>query len=272
MLKNVKIIESENNMLFIFETVDGYKIESVLAKKPMCLCVSTHVGCEIGCVFCASGKNGCVRPLHFEEVLEQVNYVYGIYGKLNDVHFGGIGEPLNNLKNILCVKRQLEENVNSFSITTSIPSLLLFTQILDSDFKNITISLHSMRDNTREVIMPHSLKSSILQSELRKLSYKRADFSEKISIGYIMLEGINDSNDEIMEFVDFVKELKCALFPMFYNIIDEKISLVTNELKYEQILGYLGINNIKFLKSSSSRRDATGGCGTLKVNREMIEL
>lgn len=265
-------LESESNVLFVFETVDGYKIESVLAKKPMCLCISTHVGCNIGCVFCASCKKGCVRNLNVDELLAQVKYVHNMYGKLNDVHFGGIGEPLNNLDYVVAAKAMLGEVTKTFSITTSIPNTESFERINMAEFDSITVSLHSMRDETRKTIMPNSLSAKLLIQYLRKFSKSNQTFGSKVTIGYLMLDGINDSDDEIREFINLAKELDCTLFPMYYNKIDDNIRLRTNEEKYNQTIEFLKANDIKFSKSSSSRRDAIGGCGTLRLNREIRQF
>lgn len=265
-------LESESNVLFIFETVDGYKIESVLAKKPMCLCISTHVGCNVGCIFCASCKKGCMRNLGVDELLAQVRYVYNMYGKLNDIHFGGIGEPLNNLDYVIAAKAMLGEVTKTFSITTSIPDTELFERISMTDFDSITVSLHSTRDKTRKNIMPNSLSAKLLIQYLQGLSKSDPSFANKVTLGFLMLEGINDSDDEIREFINLAKELNCTLFPMYYNKIDDNITLKTNEEKYNRTIEFLKANGIKFSRSSSSRRDAIGGCGTLRLNREVRQF
>lgn len=271
-MKLLESLESESNVLFIFETIDGYKIESVLAKKPMCLCISTHVGCNVGCVFCASCKKGCVRSLSVDELIAQVRHVHNIYKNLNDIHFGGIGEPLNNLEHVIVAKALLGEVTKTFSITTSIPDVELFERIHTADFYSITVSLHSMRDKTRKIIMPNSLPARLLVRYLQEFRKSNPSFGDKVTIGYLMLEGINDSDDEIREFIDLARELNCTLFPMYYNKIDENVRLKTDDEKYNTTIEFLKVNDIKFSKSSSSRRDAVGGCGTLRLNREIRQF
>ncbi len=267
----LKSIESERNILFIFETKDGYKIEAVLAKKPVCLCISTHVGCKIDCVFCASSKKGCIRALTLDELVEQVNCVYEKQGKLNDVHFGGIGEPAINLTNVFSTMENVKDKVNTFSLTTSIPSVESFKKIVEANFSSIAVSMHSINDDTRKQIMPNALPATKVISILKEMVKEYPGLGQKLTIGYIILSGINDSDEEIREFINLAKELDCTLFPMYYNKIDENSSLHTDEKKYSEILELLKSENIKFSKSSGSRRDSIGGCGTLRVNRETKE-
>ncbi len=267
----LKSIESEHNILFIFETKDGYKIEAVLAKKPGCLCISTHVGCKIDCIFCASSKKGCIRALTLDELVEQINCVYEKQGKLNDVHFGGIGEPANNLSNVFSAMEKVKDKVNTFSLTTSIPSIESFKKIVEANFSGIAVSMHSVNNDTRKQIMPNALPATNVIDILKKMVKEYPDLSQKLTMGYIVLSGINDSDEEIREFVNLSKMLNCTLFPMYYNKIEENSFLRTDEKKYSEILELLKSENVKFSKSSGSRRDSIGGCGTLRVNRETKE-
>jgi 23S rRNA (adenine2503-C2)-methyltransferase len=264
-------LESEHNILYIFETDDGYKIESVLAKSAECLCVSTHVGCNIGCTFCASCKKGYYRDLNESEILFQAEHVYNERKFLQDLHIGGIGEPLNNFDNVLSTIEKVKDRIHSFSISTSVPSIEKLDRALNFDFSRITISLHGITEEVRKKLIPNSIQLEKILEYLREKLQQIPGLKDKIYLGYLLLEGVNDSKADIDQLISVVQKLNVSIFLMYCNKISDDSILHTDDNRFSEVMTLLKEKNINFSKSSPSRKDKIGGCGTLRINRSNIE-
>jgi 23S rRNA (adenine2503-C2)-methyltransferase len=264
-------LESEHNILYIFETDDGHKIEAVLAKSADCLCVSTHVGCDVGCAFCASCKRGFYRNLSENEVLFQVEHVYSERKFLQDLHFGGIGEPLNNFDCVLSTIEKVKDRIGSFSISTSVPSIEKLDKALNTDFSRITISVHGITKEVRKKLIPNSVELGSILDYLGEKLQQVPTLKEKIYLGYLLLEGVNDSEAEIEKLMSVVQKLQVSVFLMYCNRISDDSTLHTNDSRFIEVMSLLKEKNINFSKSSSSRKDKIGGCGTLRLNRNLVD-
>jgi len=219
-LKLVREQVSKNNdtVKALFELADGNKIESVLMMHPdrNTVCVSSQVGCPVGCTFCATGAMGFKRNLTSREIVDQVlwwaRYVGACHGmplrgggqpannpqRINNIVFMGMGEPMMNLENVaeaIVVLTDKERfGIGKRKITVSTSGYIANLDKLLKKFPHIglAISLHAPTQELREKIMPTAAKNNPLE----KLIDLVADYSRKtkrrVSFEYILIEKVND--------------------------------------------------------------------------------
>ncbi len=215
--------DQEGTRKFLIELKDGKRIEAVLIpeKHHYTFCISTQVGCALGCKFCATGKMGFSRDLSSGEILSQVlilkKEIKEYTGKLNLV-FMGMGEPLLNYENL---KKALEiitagkgMAISPRNITVSTAGILKGIQRLEADFPRIkvSLSLNAPDARLREELMPISRKEQ-LSGILGYLRQTRRKY--RITFEYVLLRGINDSLADAKKLAAMVKGIpgKINLIP-----------------------------------------------------------
>jgi len=234
-LKIVKILvdEKDETTKFLFELKDGERIETVLMKfnYGYSVCVSTEVGCNMGCKFCASGLLKKKRDLTSGEILLQILEVNKYLlenkkDKISNIVVMGIGEPFDNYENL---KKALEilidhnaMGIGARHITVSTCGLANKIVQFGKDFPqvNLAISLHASNDKVRDSIMPVNKAFNIakLFSELKKYS---EIVNRKITFEYLLLKDVNDSDENAYELVKLLKNFTCLLNIIKYNGISE---------------------------------------------------
>jgi 23S rRNA (adenine2503-C2)-methyltransferase len=198
---------------FLFETEDGNKIETVLISEDGrdTICVSTQVGCNVGCEFCATGKMGFSKNLKPGEIVDQVYNVWKITGvKPSNLVYMGMGEPFlnydNMLKSLLILTSKHGINLSSRKITVSTVGFKnkikkFADDLMHSENKSIknvklALSLHSTDNGIREAIIPTSKKNTL--SEIyEELIYFYRTTGNKITYEYIFFEGLNDTENDV---------------------------------------------------------------------------
>ncbi|GAB6064962.1 radical SAM protein [Aquifex pyrophilus] len=260
-----EVLRSELNTLFLFELEDRYTVESVFYRGDT-LCVSTQVGCGIRCPFCASGKNGLIRNLTADEIFGQYELLKKKY-PIRKIAVAGIGEPLMNWKNVREAFFKFKERGLKVSFyTTGFPTKHL-KELLHLPHSGLTISLHATDEKLRKLLIPHggSLKELIntLKEELPKLSKRKRN---KVSLAYLLLKGVNDSERALRELAGIARELGVGITLLYYNKTFNEFRPVSPE-EYEKAFLLLRSYGIRVTLSTRFRRDKLGGCGTLVVNR-----
>ncbi|MEI6127646.1 MAG: 23S rRNA (adenine(2503)-C(2))-methyltransferase RlmN [Pseudomonadota bacterium] len=211
---------------FLFKTADGYGIESVLIpeKNHHTLCISTQIGCPLQCRFCFTGRHGLVRSLSAAEILNQVSAVIkeeNFDGRLPNIVFMGMGEPLANYENaIKSIKTLLSPWAFNFShrkITLSTAGLINRMQQLGHDVPiNLAISLNAPNDTIRNFLMPINKQFPI--HDLINAAKKFPLASRKrITFEYILIKGINDSPDNARELARLLKNINCKINLIPFN-------------------------------------------------------
>lgn len=215
-------ISGDGSVKFGFHLVDGKIIESVLIpeEERVTLCVSSQVGCAMGCSFCLTGKMGFARNLRPAEVVNQVCGVRDWLiehnrGRLTNLVFMGMGEPLANLDNLLTALSILTEqrglDFASRRITVStcglVPQMLEFGRLTDV---NLAVSLHATDDETRSLLMPINKKYpiSMLLEACRKFNMKKR---QRIMFEYTLLENINDSMAAAEKLALLLRGIPCKI-------------------------------------------------------------
>ena len=266
-----KVIESELNLLYIFRTDDNRFIETVFSKERHNCCISSQIGCNVSCDFCASGKNGFIRNLSEKEILFQIDYVIRTHPIVNYIHFAGIGEPLYNID---IINRVLDnfggKSHYKIQLTTTVPNINNIEKLNKNSISSIVLSIHSLNYIVRKKLIPNSISPTDI---LNFISSIKNAYSCKFYIGYLLLSGINDSTDDIDYLVSSAQKYDLPIFLMYYNkinfSIEDTINFSTNEERFKYVQNILRNRNIVFSVSSLSRKNPIGGCGTLLVNRNI---
>ena len=261
---------------YLFELSDGNLIESVLMYHDygISICVSSQVGCNMGCAFCESGRLKKVRNLEAYEVVQQLLLIEeDIKERISHVVIMGIGEPFDNYDNIMNFIRIINEpkgiDIGARHITVStcgvVPKIRQFTQ--DFSQVNLAISLHAPNDLIRNKIMPISkaYKLDELMNSIKDYIYIT---NRRVTFEYIMLENINDSTECAKELSHLLKNLNCYVNLIPYN---ETENIGFKRTKKMQILAFYDILkkngiNVTIRKEFGSKVDAA--CGQLRANQK----
>ena len=226
---------------FLFELKDGNKIEAVLMKHDYgnSLCVSSQVGCNMGCKFCESGRLKKVRNLETYEIVEQILLIQKYINKrMNSIVMMGIGEPFDNYNNIInfikIVNDQKGLAIGSRHITVStcglIPKIKEFSNLELQ--VNLAISLHGATNEVRNKIMPVN-KVYNIEALIDTIKEYIAKTNRRVTIEYVMLNMINDTENDAINLANLLKGL---------NV-------------YVNLIPYNETKNIGFKKSSKDRID-----------------
>ncbi len=265
-LNLIKIIKDELNSLLEIQTKDGFTIEAVHYRKT--LCISSQVGCSIKCSFCASGLNGLIRNLSFEEILNQYEIALTKGFEIENIAFAGIGEPLLNWEN---VKKSFEyfksKGLKVSFYTTGFP-ISNFQEILKINHDGLNLSLHSVIEEKRKYFIPNSHTISqllnILESHLKTLSKRK---KKLYNLAYLLIYNENDSEEEILKLGNIAKKLGIGISLLKYNEISHFPFKTTPDEVYEKAFLILRDMGVKVTLSNRYRTRKIGGCGTLMVNR-----
>lgn len=224
-LKLVKVQKDVDVRKYLFELYDGNKIEAVLMKHDYgnSLCVSSQVGCNMGCKFCESGRLKKVRNLSaFEIVLQILAVEEDLKERVSHVVLMGIGEPFDNYDNIMKFIRIINDpkgiNIGIRHITVStcglVPKIKEFANF--STQVNLAISLHAPNNEIRDKIMPIN-KAYKVEDIIEVVKYYIEKTNRKVTFEYILLNGINDSSACALELASLLKGLNCYVNLIPYN-------------------------------------------------------
>ena len=228
-LTDIKIkerqISSDKPIKYLLEYTDGNVAECVLMRfdnRPnLTACVSSQIGCPVGCVFCATGKNGFIRNLTSREIVEQIMIMQRDTGlRISNVVFMGQGEPLLNLDNVLEAINFINEvvgiGIRRMTLSTSgiIPGLRRLKEI---DFQaTVALSLHAPNHEIREKIMPIEKKYNI-NDVIEELKDLVNTTGRRATIEYTIIKGVNDSLEQAKEILKLLKGLHCNINIIPYN-------------------------------------------------------
>lgn len=273
-------ISSDKTIKVAFELSDGYLIEGVLipTENRATACISSQVGCNLGCEFCATGKLGLKRNLTADEIYQQVVEIMNLadekYGlSLTNIVLMGMGEPLLNYDNVLQAMEMVSsENGLGMSpqrITLSTVGLpRMIKKLADDQVKfNLAVSLHSANNKKRNEFMPVNRKND-LDALRDSLIYFNQKTGQRITFEYLLMDGINDSLKDVKEFAEY-----CKSFPVKINIIeynstsDKQFKKSTNE-NFDAFVTFLKSRNLVVNVRRSRGQDIDAACGQLAGKKE----
>jgi len=278
-LLNKKTSLADSSMKLLFGLEDGNRIESVVLEDGNRLtgCVSTQVGCRMGCSFCNTGKIGLIRNLTSGEIVRQIlvmNSILAGSGKsLSNIVFMGMGEPLDNLQNLkIAIDIILDSDGLNFShrkVTVSTCGLADELKYLFNELEtpvNLAVSLNFADNSSRTKFMPVNSKYNLqyLVETLRSLPVQKR---KRITIEYVLLKGINDSAYNARQLTKLLKNLPVKINLISYNASGGKYSPPNQNVidDFQKILQNSGYS--VFLRKSLGE-DIMGACGQLYAEYE----
>ena len=277
----VKRLESaiDNTVKYLYGLSDGSLIESVLMayKHGDSLCVSTQVGCKMGCAFCASTKAGFVRNLTASEILEQVYAAGRDAGeRIGSIVMMGIGEPLDNFDQVMRFLELVSDpnglNLSHRHISLSTCGVVdRIRELAEKDLQiTLSISLHATDDAARSAIMPVNRRWNM--EELLDACREYTDRTHRrISYEYALISGVNDSRKQAEELAALLKGMLCHVNLIPVNYVKEagyQKSSKGRIYEFQKVLNDRGIN-------ATVRRtlgaDINAACGQLRREAEQAD-
>jgi len=272
-----KAVQNDSDVIkYLFELEDNNAVEAVLMKHDYgnSLCISTGVGCNMGCTFCESGRLKKIRDLETYEMVQQVLLIEAdINARVDRVVIMGIGEPFDNYEKVMSFIRIIN---NPFGLAIGARHITLSTvgiipkieEFAGEDLQvNLAISLHAPNDEIRNKIMPIN-KVYNVKDLITAIKVYIAKTNRRITIEYVMLLYINDSPDLAHELSDLIRGMNVYLNLIPYNEtshLDIKSSTKERIKDFYDILKKRGIN-VTIRKSFGGNIDAA--CGQLRSRSE----
>ncbi|MEG0813123.1 MAG: 23S rRNA (adenine(2503)-C(2))-methyltransferase RlmN [Clostridium sp.] len=268
----VKISKIDGTRKYLFELEDGNVIESVLMryKHGNSVCISSQVGCRMGCRFCASTLDGLERNLRPSEMLDQVYRIQAETGeRVSNVVVMGSGEPLDNYDNLIRFIRILSGenglNISQRNITVSTCGLVPEMRKLADENLQITLalSLHAPSDEVRKTLMPIANRYC-LSDVLDVCHYYFEKTGRRMTFEYSLVQGINDNPDEARALVKLIKDQHGHVNLIPVNPIKERDYVQSGRpaiLAFQNLLEKSGIN-VTIRREMG--RDIDGACGQLR--------
>ena len=274
-----KFTSKDGTIKFLYKLCDGNIIEGVLMsyKYGNTLCVSTQVGCRMGCKFCASTLGGLVRNLTVGEILAQVLCVNReIIGGLSDkrkitnVVLMGSGEPLDNYENVVKFFRLVSSpngiNISLRNISLSTCGLVpKIKQLADENLQiTLTISLHAPNDELRQKTMPIANKYKISEI-MDAVRYYFDKTKRRIVFEYALIDGVNDTFECADELSKLTKGLSCHINLIPLNTVKERGLVGTTRKRAYAFMERLTKNGTSCTVRRTMGEDIEGACGQLRV-------
>ncbi len=275
-ISSLKLVRSQRSSdgteKYLFELEDKNRIESVLIpdEDRLTLCISTQVGCAMGCRFCLTGKGGLKRNLGGYEIVDQVIAVRKLLSKrITNIVLMGMGEPLANYDNtISALKILLDERALNFSnrkITLSSAGLIPQIDKLGKEriTINLAISLNATTDDVRDMIMPINKKYPI--KELLDCC-KRFPLPKRrrITFEYVMLKDINDTKEDAERLCKLLKGIPCKVNLIPFNEYSGCEFKKPDDAVVERFREILIGHHIMAITRKSKGAEISAACGQLR--------
>ena len=267
-----KKVSSDGTQKYLFALEDGNVIESVLMRYSYgnAVCVSTQVGCRMGCAFCASTLNGLEKNLTAGEILSQIYEIsHDIGERISSVVLMGSGEPLDNYANVIRFIRLVNDkngaNIGQRHITLSTCGLADKIDVLKEEGLQITlaVSLHAPNDEIRNKTMPVSKKYDM--DTLLEACKRYSDATKRrVTFEYALIKGVNDSSENAKELASRLKGMLCHVNLIPVNDVKERDFIRSSE---ESIKNFAAILNGKMIETTIRRKlgsDINAACGQLR--------
>lgn len=279
-LEIVRVQESQidGTRKYLFKLKDGNVVESVWMKYKHgnSVCISSQVGCRMGCKFCASTLDGLERSLLPSEMLDQI-YAISLHTgeRVSNVVVMGSGEPMDNYDNLLKFIELLSDenglNISQRNITVSTCGIVPKMKELAEEKLQITLalSLHATTDEKRRKLMPIANKYGIAEL-MEACKYYFDKTGRRLTFEYSLVGGVNDTDEDARELIDLVKPLNCHINLIPVNPIKERDFVESNSARVLAFKNKLEKNKINVTIRREMGRDIDGACGQLR-RRHMNE-
>ena len=268
--RQISKIDGTNKFLFCLK--DGNMVESVLMKYKHgnSVCISSQVGCRMGCRFCASTLDGLERNLTPSEMLRQVYQIQKITGeRVSNIVIMGTGEPLDNYDNFLKFLHMVSDehglNISQRNITASTCGIVPNIRRLAEEKLQITLalSLHGSNQEKRRSLMPVANKYE-LHEVLEACDYYFEKTGRRITFEYSLVHGVNDTPEDAKELMGILKDRNCHLNLIPVNPIKERNYEKPDKKSAENFKNKLEKNGINVTIRREMGSDIDGACGQLR--------
>ena len=276
-----RVVAEDSTLKLLMGTLDGEVIETVgiPTDKRLTVCVSSQIGCPMGCKFCATGKGGLNRSLKVNEILDQVISVRETMNRRpTHVVFMGMGEPLLNIRNVLdsieCLNNdigigQRKITVSTVGIPDTLPDLAKLAQERLGRVKfTLAVSLHAPNQGLRESIIPSAASYPIitLLNDCKKYIELTG---RRVSFEYILLGGLNDKDIHAEQLANLMKGFQSHVNLIAYNPIAEENFKRPSQLRVNSFRELLENKGVAVSVRASRGRDKDAACGQLR--RQQID-
>lgn len=284
-LELVKVTESADKQTFKFlwKLKEGNMVESVLIKSHQrrTVCVSSQVGCPAKCAFCASGKQGFLRNLRPNEIVEQVvlinTWLQASGEKVCHIVYMGMGEPFKNydpvVRSIRLISDPTTLNISQRRITVSTVGIVEgIRRLADEDLKvSLVLSLHAPNQHIRMKIIPYARKYP-LEEIMKAMDEYAAKTKRDITYEYTLISGINDHPDHAFELANMLRGKQCTVNLIPYNPVPG-LKLRRPDRKavkdFRSVLfGCRIVNTCRYTKGD----DIAAACGQLAMQEKLVVL
>ncbi len=274
-VEKVNQISFDKTQKSLLKLKDGHDIETVLMKYKHgnTVCVTTQIGCKIGCSFCASHLGGFIRNLTAGEIVEQILYWDKKLNKKNEkvdnVVVMGIGEPFDNLPNVFkfidIINSEQGLNIGARKITVSTSGIMSkIDEFIDYPKQiNLAISLHAPNDNTRTNIMKINKQYNI-NSILKGVEKYQNKKNRQVTFEYILLKDLNDSYEDAVDLANLAKNKNIHINLIPYNKVDEYDYKKTSDEKIKKFASIIEENKVSVSIRQQKGNDIDGACGQLR--------
>ena len=268
--RQISKIDGTNKFLFCLK--DGNMVESVLMKYKHgnSVCISSQVGCRMGCRFCASTLDGLERNLTPSEMLRQVYQIQKITGeRVSNIVIMGTGEPLDNYDNFLKFIHMVSDehglNISQRNITASTCGIVPNIRRLAEEKLQITLalSLHGSNQEKRRSLMPVANKYE-LHEVLEACDYYFEKTGRRITFEYSLVHGVNETPEDAKELMGILKDRNCHLNLIPVNPIKERNYEKPDKKSAENFKNKLEKNGINVTIRREMGSDIDGACGQLR--------
>ena len=270
--EEVQISKIDGTRKYLFALEDGNVIESVLMKYKHgnSVCISSQVGCRMGCRFCASTLDGLVRGLRPSEMIDQIYQIGKDIGeRISNVVVMGTGEPLDNYDNLLRFIELLTDengiNISQRNLTVSTCGLVPRMKQLADEQLSITLalSLHASNQEKRKELMPVA-NSYDIHEVVDACKYYFSKTGRRVTFEYSLVGGVNDTSEDAAELSALVKGMNCHINLIPVNPIKERSYVQSNAGVIEAFKKRLEKNGINVTIRREMGRDIDGACGQLR--------
>lgn len=257
---------------FLFRLQDGNLIESVLMRHNYgtSICVTSEVGCNMGCAFCASGMKKKLRNLSAGEMVLQLESVYEVIKeKISHIVVMGIGEPFDNYQNVINFLHIVNEphglEIGSRHISVSTCGLvpMIYEYAKEDLQSNLAISLHAPNNEIRDQIMPIN-KAYRIEELVKAISDYIIATNRRVTIEYILIDGLNDSIKCANELVDLLHGLNVYINLIPYNEVKEKPFKRSKKEQMRKFYDTLKKRSMNVTLRLEQGADIDAACGQLR--------
>ena len=261
---------------YLFKLHDGEYIEAVLMHHDygLSICVSSEIGCNMGCKFCESGRRKKVRNLEPGEIVEQILLVEDdVKQRISHVVVMGIGEPFDNYDNIIkFIKiindpKGLEIGIRHITVSTCGLVFKIDSFASDAGGANLAISLHAANDELRSSLMPINkvYKINDIMNAVKRYIDKTG---RRVTFEYIMLDSVNDSLEDAEDLSKLLKGMNCYVNLIPYNETENIGYKRSNMFKIMKFYDILKRNNINVTIRREFGSKISAACGQLRSKKE----